>query len=40
MDSFVSGSEILAVEVYLGMTGPPEFVRGRCGAIVIWTGTR
>lgn len=40
LDSFVSGSEILAVEVYLGMTGPPEFVRGHCGAIVIWTGTR
>jgi hypothetical protein len=40
LDSFVSGSEVLAVEVYQGITGPPEFVRGECGAVVIWTGAR
>lgn len=39
LNGVVSPSEILAMEIYLGMTGPPEFVGG-CGAIVVWTGAR
>jgi hypothetical protein len=39
LNGVVSPSEILAMEIYLGMTGPPEFV-DECGAIVVWTGGR
>jgi len=40
-DGIVATPEILAIEVYLGVTGPPEFVGATgCGAIVIWTGAR
>lgn len=41
VDDIVAGPEILAIEVYLGITGPPEFVTSEgCGAIVVWTGAR
>lgn len=32
-------ADVIAVEVYPGMTAPPQFNRGQaCGAIVVWTG--
>ena len=42
LDDFVLASEITAMEVYRGAAEiPAEFggAVGRCGAIVIWTGT-
>jgi hypothetical protein len=39
IDDFVSAPEILAMEVYVSGTGPPEFT-SMCGSIVVWTGAR
>lgn len=38
MDELVSSPEILAVEVCVGNTRPPEFSGGCGGAMVVWTG--
>ena len=30
-------SEVAGIEVYKGADAPPEFQKGGCGALVIWT---
>jgi hypothetical protein len=39
IDGWVRPEEIAGIEVYTGLTAPPQFVDpfNRCGAIVIWT---
>jgi hypothetical protein len=41
-DSYVTGDQVLAIEVYPGVFGPPQYMDflSGCGAIVVWTGSR
>jgi hypothetical protein len=39
IDDLVSPADIVAVEVYPGISQPGEFMRGvHCGSVVVWTG--
>lgn len=41
IDDLVSPAEVAAIEVYPGISKPPELEKGQlCGAVVIWTGGR
>ena len=39
INRFVTGGEVVAVEVYQGASAPPQFTRGGadCTTIVLWT---
>jgi hypothetical protein len=39
VNAFVSGGEVVAVEVYLGVGVPPQYQRGigDCTTIILWT---
>ncbi len=40
VNQFVNGNEVVGVEVYNGPGTPPQYSRGNCVTIVIWTKTK
>jgi hypothetical protein len=42
IDSYLNAAQIMAVEVYAGALGPPQYMDmlSGCGSIVVWTGPR
>lgn len=41
-ESYITGNQIAAIEVYAGAFGPPQYMDflSGCGSIVVWTGPR